>query len=163
MKTKFFAPIFFIFYLIEPSFAQESSLSQVYRDGDLLSVRVGKNMLTFETAVSNAAKQKGLSKRIVIPQDGMIFLFEKKQRLSFWMRDMLFPIDIVWIGEGKVLSFHENVPPEPGISLSELTRYYSPPNTDTVLELKAGDVLKLNIKKGDKFTIREKLEGENDK
>ncbi|MDR3048973.1 MAG: DUF192 domain-containing protein [Elusimicrobiota bacterium] len=123
------------------------------QDGTIIKTQVGKNQLNLVLAKSPEAAAKGLSDMAEIPQDGMIFIFEEPQILVFWMKDMLFPIDIVWIGSNTVLGFIENAQPEPNTAEIALKRYYSPEKTDAVIEIKAGAIKKLNIKKGDTFNI----------
>jgi uncharacterized membrane protein (UPF0127 family) len=48
-----------------------------------------------------------------IPFDGMIFFFDKPLKVSFWMRGMNFPLDIVWVRNNVILGVTENVKPEP--------------------------------------------------
>jgi uncharacterized membrane protein (UPF0127 family) len=68
--------------------------------------------------------------------EGMLFLFPKAQPLAFWMKDMLFPIDMIWIRDRLVVDVSRDVPlPEPGRSLPT----YSPTEpADAVLEVLAG-------------------------
>jgi uncharacterized membrane protein (UPF0127 family) len=148
----------FLVLLLNPtlSFAQnETNLIQKYqyKDGDIVSVIIGKNKLNLEAAKSYSAKARGLSKRDRVPQDGMIFFFETESYLTFWMKDMIIPIDIVWIKNNKVIGFIENVPPEPNTPDNALKQYYPPSKCDIVIELNAGAVKKLNIKAGDTMSF----------
>ena len=68
------------------------------------------------------------------------------------MKDMNFPIDIIWIAGSKVAGFAENAAPQPGARLWELSIYTSPDGVDKVLEVNAGVVAKDNIKVGDTVT-----------
>lgn len=44
---------------------------------------------------------------------GMLFVFEKQDYYSFWMKDMLFPIDIIWIDKNKkIIDITHNAKPE---------------------------------------------------
>ncbi|MDR0822846.1 MAG: DUF192 domain-containing protein [Endomicrobium sp.] len=124
------------------------------QDGAIIKTQVGENQLNLILAKSSEASAKGLSDRTEIPQDGMLFVFDEPQILVFWMKDMLIPIDIVWIGSNTVLGFSENAQPEYNAPDIALKRYYSPENTDTAIEIKAGAVKKLNIKKGDAFSMK---------
>jgi uncharacterized protein len=84
---------------------------------------------------------------------GMIFLFGAGSTQNFWMKDMNFALDMVWISDNKVVGFAQNVPPPaPGTQLWQLQIYTSPPNVDTVLEVPAGTVAKDNIQVGDKVS-----------
>jgi|LQAB01.1.fsa_nt_gi uncharacterized membrane protein (UPF0127 family) len=120
-----------------------------YKDNDIISVQIKGNNFDLLTAKSPAATSRGLGNRALMPKDGMIFLFDKAKWHIFWMKDMFFPIDIVWVSGGKVIGFAENAQPQPNTPDSKLQRYYSPAECETVIELNAGTVKKLNIKTGD--------------
>lgn len=100
-------------------------------------------------------RQQGLSGREELGVDeGMLFIFERPAMHRFWMKDMLIPIDIIWISRGEVVGFEKNVLPEPGVSTLKLKAYQSPQPVELVLEVAAGTVEKLNIKEGDSVSIR---------
>lgn len=79
-------------------------------------------------------QQRGLSGRESLSQGtGMLFPFAEKSIPSFWMKDMLFSIDIVWIADHQVVGIESRVPVDDGVL------QYSPPiPVDSVLELPAG-------------------------
>lgn len=122
-----------------------------------------------EVEISDTAlkRAKGLSGRKCLKNDegncsesaeGMLFLFGKPEKRSFWMAGMNFPLDIIWINENKIVAVSKNIqPPKLSLSLSksnELPAIVSPSvEADKVLELSAGAVEKFNIKIGDKIKI----------
>lgn len=74
------------------------------------NVVIGNRMIPVELAVTDTQRQKGLSGRATLPADeGMLFIFSKPDIYSFWMPDMNFPIDIIWINAGQIVDIHENV------------------------------------------------------
>jgi uncharacterized membrane protein (UPF0127 family) len=116
-------------------------------------VRVGDAVFTVEIASSTVEKARGLSFRDGLADGhGMLFLFSSGIQ-SFWMKDMRFSIDMIWIGGGKVIGFSENVAPQPGAAVWELKIYNSPDGTDKVLEVPAGAVAKDHIKTGDPVQV----------
>jgi len=119
------------------------------------TVAIGGASFSAEITATMAEKACGLSGRAGLGVgDGMIFPFGSPSVRSFWMKDMEFPLDIVWIGGGKVLGFAQDAPaPAPGTPLWSLKIYTSPDGTDTVLEVPAGTVAKDNIKVGDTVLI----------
>lgn len=123
-------------------------------DNAVLSISIDGRDFNLLSATTPAAKAKGLGGRVLMPKDGMIFFFDRPQQLIFWMKDMLFAIDIVWISGDKVIGFEQNAAPQSGVRDEDLKKYYSPHFGDTVIELNAGDVKKFNIKVGSKITIR---------
>lgn len=124
---------------------------EVFRlsDGYVLKVKLADKNLKLVVANSPKAKADGLSNKKSIPEDGMIFFFYELDTLSFWMKDMEFPIDIVWIAKDKVVGVTKNVPvPEPDTNIMELPIYRSNDKADTVVELEAGQAAKLKIVPG---------------
>jgi len=126
-------------------------------------VRINGATFEVEIASTTAEKARGLSFRAGLEANqGMLFFFTTPSIQSFWMKDMNFPIDIIWIGAGKngdgkssceVLGFAQNAMPQPGVPLWGLTIYNSPGGTDKALEVIAGTVAKDNIKVGDGVQI----------
>jgi len=112
------------------------------------SVTVGNTLIPVEVARDYTSIQKGLSGRPYLDQNsGMLFIFPKASIYRFWMPDMNFPIDILWINAGRVIDIEENMtnvfdPANP--------RYYSPSSpAQFVIELNAGFIRKNNIRPGD--------------
>lgn len=87
------------------------------------------------------------------PHGGMLFIFDAPMVQSFWMKDMKFPIDIIWINGNRIVGFAENARPETGKKPWQLTIYSSPEPVDKVLEVAAGTVARLNVKVGDEVVI----------
>ena len=82
---------------------------------------------------------------------GMLFIFEEAQSLRFWMRNMQFPLDMVWIdAECRLVDVSRDVPvPPPGTSDSELPRYGPGTGVRFVLEINAGETTGLGLEVGD--------------
>lgn len=118
------------------------------------TVRIGSAIFNVEIASTTLERTRGLSFRESLGEDqGMLFIFELPAVQHFWMKDMHFSLDIIWIGGDKVLGFAQNAAPQPGVSPWGLTVYDSPDGTDKVLEVNAGTVLKDNIHVGDSVQI----------
>lgn len=115
----------------------------------------GGNTFNVEVASTTIARARGLSGRDGLGADqGMLFLFNGYDTYGFWMKDMKFSIDMIWIKGNAVAGFSENAAPEPGASLWKLKIYYPPEAVDKVLEVNAGTVVKDGIKKGDTVVIQ---------
>ena len=112
-------------------------------------------MFNVEVATTSVEQSRGLSYRTSLGKnDGMLFLFGSSSVQTFWMKDMNFPLDMIWISGNTVAGFAANVPaPLPGVALWSLPLYTSPDNVDKVLEVNAGVVAKYNIKVGDAVNI----------
>jgi len=67
-------------------------------------VEIGGRKYWVEVADTNDERIRGLSGRSRLKDDeGMLFVFENKDRYAFWMKEMRFDIYIVWISSGKVV------------------------------------------------------------
>lgn len=100
--------------------------------------------VTFATA--NDEQAKGLSgcSSIELGQ-GMYFSFSQKTDAVFWMKDMIIPIDIIWISDNKVIKIEHNVP----VPLdNNLIKYRPPFAVDAVLEIGAGHADNYGITEG---------------
>ncbi|QQG40968.1 MAG: DUF192 domain-containing protein [Candidatus Levyibacteriota bacterium] len=93
-------------------------------------------------------KEIGLSEKTSIPQDsGMIFVFDTPDTYPFWMKNMKFPIDIIYINQNKIITIFENT--KPLASPDETPQILRPDEpADKVLEINAGLSQKFGIKKG---------------
>ncbi|MEZ4156988.1 MAG: DUF192 domain-containing protein, partial [Candidatus Paceibacterota bacterium] len=72
---------------------------------------------------------------------------------TFWMEGMKFPIDIVWINEGHVVGFSENVPAAHDGN-KEVRK--SDGDADMVLEVNAGEVARIGMQVGDEVVVTKK-------
>jgi uncharacterized membrane protein (UPF0127 family) len=98
--------------------------------------------------------QKGLGGRNSLGKyKGMLFIFPDIKRHVFVMRDMKFPIDIIWIKNNLIVDFASNVPTEYEKTEAELTPYLARADSDMVLELPAGTALNWGLKIGDKIEV----------
>lgn len=72
-----------------------SSCGPYRKDGVM---EIDNQKVNVEIAYSDAAKEKGLSGRpCILADQGMLFDFGRDGRYEIWMKDMKFPIDVVWI------------------------------------------------------------------
>lgn len=101
-------------------------------------VRIGNRaVVVVEVARTEAEKVRGLSGRDGLPPGrGMLFVYETPVRPVIWMRGMRFPLDILWIQDGRVMDLVRGaVPPDPG----EPPELFAPPQkVQYVLEVPAG-------------------------
>lgn len=109
-------------------------------------------IIELELADTTAKRTQGLSDRESLCENcGMLFVFQKKQVQSFWMKNMNFPLDIVWIDEDIIMDISKELPPE-GESPQNI--YTSNKPVDKVLELNSGYSEKYNLKIGTKITYK---------
>lgn len=110
------------------------------------------NNRTFELSIADSQKEKeiGLSETESLAENqGMIFLFDKADYYSFWMKNMTIPIDIIYINGDKIVTIIDNARP-PESPNENLTIYTPTEPSDKVLEIKAGLSKTYNFKKGDR-------------
>jgi uncharacterized membrane protein (UPF0127 family) len=116
------------------------------------TVTIKNQTIPVYLAQSETERQQGLSGRNSLPiNQGMLFIFDKPDYYAFWMKDMKFPIDIVFINGSKVVSITENARPVPS---GQLPTYQPTGPSDKALEINAGLSKKYNIKPGDTLDIK---------
>lgn len=112
---------------------------------NLISINIKGKIFKAQIADDDAERIKGLGQRTSLCENcGMLFVFPQKGRYSFWMKDMRFPIDILWIDKDKIVHLVQNFQPD---SKDIIT---SQVEADHVLEINAGLIEKLDIRIGDR-------------
>jgi uncharacterized membrane protein (UPF0127 family) len=115
-------------------------------------VKINEITIPVEVAKTDVQRRKGLSNQDGLPEgEGMFFEFAQKDiKPPFWMKDMRFAIDILWIDDNEIVQIDTNVqPPESGTADDSLILYIPNQPIDYVLELNAGFTDAHNIKTGD--------------
>ncbi len=111
---------------------------------------INKNYFLVEIASTDEEKILGLGGRKSLDDKlnvdtGMLFVFSEPSIEGFWMKDMNFPIDIVWMDQNKkITGYVEGAKPEDFPKI-----YESPGEVSYVLEISKGQVKSKNIKIGD--------------
>jgi uncharacterized membrane protein (UPF0127 family) len=105
----------------------------------------GPQRFTVELALSPEQQQQGLMYRRAMAADaGMLFVFDTIRPASFWMRNTLIPLDMLFVAaDGRIADIHERAVP-----LNEESIVSKAP-VRAVLELNGGTVARLGIKPGD--------------
>jgi len=124
---------------------------------NLIDITINNNVYLKATlADTDKLRQKGLGKIQKLEESqGMLFTFpEENSSPSFWMKDMLIPIDIIWINDGKIVQIDKNVqPPDSGTPDNKLKLYKADFPVDYVLEVNGGFSEKNKIDTGASITI----------
>lgn len=100
-------------------------------------------------------RKKGLSGKEDLPiGEGVLFVFDSSDTYAIWMKDMLFPIDIIWVddaptGEKRIVDIAPNAVPEPKKKDEELKIYRPRSQAKYVLEINAGLVSLQKLQIGD--------------
>lgn len=101
-------------------------------------------------------RSKGLSGRSLLNEkEGMLFIFDREdEKPTFWMKDMIIPIDIIWINNEKIVQIDKNIEaPEKGTPDSKLIRYSPKEPIDYVLEVNSGFSDKYGFSIGDRVDL----------
>ena len=127
----------------------ESVQAQQQEQNQTALVSIGGVNILSSLATTPESQSKGLAiKDSLNENEGMLFIFESPQKYSFWMKDMKFPIDIIWINSaGKIVHIEKNL--SPCVFLLPCPSYT--PNEDSlyVLEVVSNFTNKFDIDIGD--------------
>ncbi len=126
------------------------ALGQEYSEaGNLLTRLTVKGVPVTAEVVSTPQKTYlGLGRRQNLPEGtGMLFILRKTAYQTFCMRDMLIPIDIIWIADGKVAGI------TPKLSPSDRGGFTSPVPVRLVLEVPAGFAERHGIQVGEPVSL----------
>lgn len=112
-------------------------------------IKINKAELKIEVAASAAEITQGLSGRENLCQNcGMLFKFSDYQIRNFWMKDMNFSLDILWIKDQQIVGIEANVPL---LTDGRISTVQSKEEVNRVLEVNSGWTNSHNVKIGDKI------------
>lgn len=108
-----------------------------------------------EVADTDEARRQGLSGRASLAQDAaMLFVFPQEAYWSFWMKEVAFPLDLVYLnGDGFIVSVH-TMDPQLGVPESQLKRYASPQPAKYALEINGGLAAALGLEPGARVELK---------
>jgi uncharacterized protein len=110
--------------------------SGVAADGDVVDVRVGRHEVSAEVAATDRSRTRGLAgRKPLAPGEGMVFVFDSVGPRDFWMRGVSFPLDMIWILNGRVAGITRDARP---VAETGQRLYHSPGKIDRVLEVPGG-------------------------
>ncbi len=117
-----------------------------YRPSNKTEVVLGGKTFAVDVADTPVLQERGLSGHAPLADNaGMLFVFGAPDKYGFWMKEMNFPLDIIWISSDYHIVFMEkNLAPR-----TYPTIYYPASPAQYVLEISAGQTDTLNIKIGD--------------
>jgi hypothetical protein len=104
----------------------------------------GVTRFTIEVADTNAERSQGLMFRENLPASaGMLFIYDSPRRASFWMKNTLIPLDMIFADKtGTVTRIHENAVP------GDQTSIDGGPGVQFVLEINGGLARRLGVAEG---------------
>lgn len=103
-----------------------------------------------DVADTTELRRQGLSGRESIESnEGMLFLYQLSGEYGFWMKDMNFPIDIIWLNQSdEIVTILSSVSPD---SYPEI--FYPTDSARKVIEVSAGVAAELDLKEGDMLNV----------
>gem|GEM_PF-771127 len=122
-----------------------STTPTVKNNSSLTPVKTSKGTLYVAVAKTPETRTQGLSGYTSLGVDkGMLFIFPTVGEPDFWMKDMNFPLDIVWINSGrKIIGVSSNISPK------TYPKTFTPPGKiQFVLEVNAGIAEKFGMAVG---------------
>lgn len=111
--------------------------------------------LNIMLARTETEKAKGLMFFESLPENaGMLFVYNTPRVMSFWMKNTMIPLDLVFFSENlEITEWIEGMVPGYGKTDASLPRYVSKLPAQYALELNAGSIARLGLKKGDRLEI----------
>ena len=119
--------------------------------GGAQTARLQTPRATFSLAIADtdAARHKGLGGRTSMPANqGMLFEFGVPSNECFWMKDMRFALDMVWLDSSKRV-----IQVRPNLSPATYPQTFCAPNTKYVVELNAGQAARAGIALGQQLSF----------
>lgn len=115
-------------------------------NNNLINATIDDQEFKLEIAKTVEEKARGLSGRKKLNKDsGMIFLYNQPQTLSFWMKDTLIPLQIIFVDGCTIVDIQEmGVEKNPS---NPTKNYMSQALADKAIELNSGSVSKSEIGK----------------
>ncbi|MDD3399471.1 MAG: DUF192 domain-containing protein [Candidatus Paceibacterota bacterium] len=111
------------------------------------------NCFSIEIASTPKERSTGLMFRESLPKnEGMLFVFEKEGSYSFWMKNVIIPLDIIWMDkEGRVAYIAENLQPDSGLHYETVNPGQ---RAKYVLEINGGLAAQIGLTVGDMIEIK---------
>lgn len=107
---------------------------------------------TIEITDTPKARRTGLMYRTELAKDsGMLFIYDSARSVSFWMKNTLIPLDILYFdADQKLQQIYADTPP---CKTNPCPLYPSSQPTRYILELNAGESAEIGAKIGDELTL----------
>lgn len=113
----------------------------------LKRIKINDKIITVELVLDPYSQYLGLSDRASLCDNcGMLFIFSEKQKAEFVMRDMNFPLDLLFIVNNRIVEINRNLMPE---GKQPINNYQSFEPINMALELPGGYCQQNNIQIGD--------------
>lgn len=113
---------------------------------------IAGSTIGLEVAQTQQQQAMGLMYRITLQDNrGMLFAFDPPQPVSFWMKNVRIPLDMIFLQDGEVKAIAASVPP----CTAEPCPTYGPRTAvNQVIELRGGRAAELGLQVNDKVKIK---------
>ncbi len=155
LKNKLIFIILILFFLTGCKQTASTLSNQKILDNQpkqISSVLINGEVFQVELATTKEQQIKGLAGRENIANNfGMLFVYDDYILPGFWMKDMLFPLDIIWLRDNIIIGWETAAV---YLTNDPLSIYYPPTPINNVLEVPAGTAVRLELKVGQKVTYQ---------
>jgi uncharacterized protein len=128
------------------------------KDQAICKTEVDGNKLKLKVAYSRSAQAQGLMWVTELKDGtGMIFVYDRPQYLSFWMKNTLIPLSIAFVESDGKISVIYDMYPQPNSPDNELSTYPSPTMVKYAIEVPLGWFAFRNIKRNSYVDLPEQL------
>ena len=155
-------PFLFVLLVAAGAIGQDDKEADAEKKIPKEEVVIGQETFKLEVAADEKSRAEGLMNRQKIEDDGgMIFIYKRARVRSFWMKNCLVDIDLLYLdGRGRIVSMHK-MKKEPARSENEsvidyerrLKRYPSRRPAQFIIELRAGWIDRLKPKVGETIEL----------
>ncbi len=118
----------------------------------ITTLKIKDEVLNVEISADAFTRTRGLSGRESLCENcAMVFIFGQESKYSFWMKDMNFPLDILYIKGDEIVEIFKNV--QVLDDMNEIMEVFPNKKADKVLELNAGWCDAHDVQVGDKIEL----------
>ncbi len=118
-----------------------------------MEIIINNNLFNVKSTITDKDIQEGMKgKKFDDTFNGMLFVMNEGYH-SFWMRDCLISLDIIYISDGKIQKIYSDCPPCREQDDTKCPHYEGV--GDMILEINGGDCVKYDITEGDSILIKE--------
>jgi len=117
-----------------------------YKSGEFLRLFIADDSIEKESGLMGI--------KMLDPNYGMIFVFDPPEKVNFWMKNTLIPLDIIFIKNDKIIEILQNVLP---CTIDECPLFGPKEKVDFVIELKSGRSKELGFEIGSKINLKKKF------
>jgi uncharacterized protein len=119
---------------------------------DSIDLKINGEDLHVDISADALSRTRGLSGvESLCDNCGMVFIFGEESKYTFWMREMNFPLDILYIQKDEIVEIFKDV--QILNDMGEITEIFPNQSADKVLELNAGWCDAHNVQIGDRIEL----------